>query len=220
MHWPKSEEIVRIDGKDSKSMLILREKVGLTRSEFTHDYLAELLRSVITAVVSALDRYIHDQIVTHCLKLLSRAEGEIPKELRQLKLPALTVKRSLEKLRADNGARPGTILKRDMQEMLHRDETFQSVSGIERGAKMLGLKNFWSELTTKIPSYTKSGDVQNALRGITKRRNQIVHEADIVTQERARDIKLRDITYSDAEKAVTFIIAFVDAFDELVAENC
>ena len=56
---------------------------------FTSDCIAELLLEVITAAISTLDRYIHDQIVTHCLKLLSRPEGDIPKELRPLKLPAL-----------------------------------------------------------------------------------------------------------------------------------
>jgi len=220
MHWPKSEEIVRIDGKDRNSLLILRAEIGMTRAEFTHDYLSELLRGAITSTVSALDRYIHDQIVNHAIKLLSRAEGDIPKELRQLRLPALTVKRSLEKLKSDSASRPGTILKRELQEMLHRDETFQSVSGVEKGARMLGLKDFWSELTKKLQDYTRRGDVQASLKKITKRRNQIVHEADVITQQKARKVKLRDISKSEAENAVSFIKSLVLAFDELVTENC
>ena len=220
MHWPQSEEIVRIDGENQNSMLILRAEVGMSRDEFTHDYISELLRGTITSAVSALDRYIHDQIVNHAIKLLSRAEADIPKELRQLRLPALTVKRSLEKLKADDTSKPGTILKRDLQEMLHRDETFQTVSGVERGARMLGIKDFWAELTKKIPAYTKSGDVQESLRKIATRRNQIVHEADVISQQRAREVKLRDITKPDAEHALTFIETFVSAFDALVTEAC
>lgn len=220
MHWSQSEEIVRIDGKDRNSMLILRAEVGMSRDEFAHDYISELLRGTITSAVSALDRYIHDQIVNHATRLLGRAEASIPKELKQLRLPVLTVKRSIEKSRNDGASRPGTILKRDLQKMLHRDETFQSVSGVERGAQMLGLKDFWAELTKKMSGYSKAGDVQESLRKIATRRNQIVHEADVITQQRAREIKLRDITKPEAENIVTFIETLVKAFDELVTENC
>lgn len=220
MHWPNSENIVRIDGKDKKSVLVLREELGLSRSEFTHDYVSELLRAVITSSISALDRYIHDQVVTHSLNLLRRAEADVPKELKKLRIPLLTVKKSLEKLRSNGTSRPGSILKADLREILHRDETFQNVSGVERGAKMLGIKDFWSELTKKMPGHTKSGDVQDRLREIATRRNQIVHEADVVIQERARLPKLRDISRTEAENARKFVCDLVAAFDNLVSENC
>lgn len=220
MRWPQSEEIVRIDGENRNSMLILRAEVGMSRDKFTHDYISELLRGTITAAVSALDRYIHDQIVNQALKLLSRPEVDVPKELKQLRLPVLTVKRSLQKLKADGAARPGTILKRDLQEMLHRDETFQTVPGVERAAHMLGMKDFWRELTKKIPDQCKAGDVQESLRKIATRRNQIVHEADVISQQRAREVKLRNITKAEAEKALTFIETFVLAFEALVIESC
>jgi len=220
MHWPVAETVVRVDGKNKNSMLILREELGLTRTEFTHDYVSELLRGVITSSISALDRYIHDQVSTQSLKLLRRPEANVPKELRQLKIPLLTAKKSLEKLRTDGNARPGSILKADLRDLLHRDETFQSVSGVERGAKMLGIKSFWSEMAKKLPGFTKAGDVQEALRGIATRRNQIVHEADLIIQDRARQPKLRDIARSEAEDAQDFICNFVSAFDELVDENC
>lgn len=220
MHWPNAEDIVRVDGKDRKSMLILREEVGLTREQFSHQYVSELLRGVIAACVSELDRYIHDQIACHCLSLLRRAEIDVPKELRQLKIPLLTAKKSLEKLRSNADSRPGGILKADLREVLHRDETFQSVSGVERGAKMLGLKDFWGNMVTKMDGFDQKGDIQSELRKITTRRNQIVHEADVIIQDRARFPRLRDISRAEAEDTLGFICIFVNSFDELVCENC
>lgn len=93
MRWPDAERIVRIDGKDGNSMLILREATGLDRKRFAHDYLSELLRAAIASAVAALDRYMHDLIVDRCIKLLSRPEDDIPKELRKLAIPVLETKR-------------------------------------------------------------------------------------------------------------------------------
>jgi hypothetical protein len=220
MHWPHSENIVRIDGKDKNSILVLREELGLSRVDFTHDYVSELLRGAITSSVSALDRYIHDQDISYSLILLRRPEDDIPKELRKLRIPLLTAKRSLEKLRSNGSSRPGSILKADLRKFLHRDQTFQNVSGVERGAQMLGIGDFWSEMASKIPGFTKAKDLQDALRKIAKRRNQIVHEADVIIQERARQPKLRDMTRSEAEEALDFVCEFVSAFDVLANENC
>jgi len=220
MRWPKSEKIVRVDGASKQSMLILRESVGLTRSEFAHEYLSEILRGVVTASVSALDRYIHDQVTDKSLQLLRRAEADVPKELRQIKVPLLTAKRSMEKLRGDSSARPGALLKAELREILHKEETFQSVASVEKGAKMLGIRDFWGRILAELPRFSSKGEVQEELRAVTHRRNQIVHEADLIIQERPRDTKLRDIGRSDAENALAFVEEFVFGVDRLVAEDC
>lgn len=220
MRWPKSEQIVRVDGANKQSMLILRESVGLTRSEFTHEYLSEILRGVVTASVSALDRYIHDQVTDKSLQLLRRAEEDVPKELRQIKVPLLTAKRSLEKLRSDSTSRPGALLKAELRDILHKEETFQNVAAVEKGAKMLGITDFWGRILTELPRFSSKGEVQDELRAVTRRRNQIVHEADLIIQERPRDTKLRDIGRSEAENAVNFVEEFVLGFDRLVAQDC
>ena len=216
MHWPAAENVVRIDGKDKKSMLILRESLGLSREQFTHQYASELLRAALSTSISALDRYMHDQIVSRSIGLLRRRVEDIPKELGNLRIPALTVKNSLEKLRSNVSARPGSILKKDLQDVLHRDETFQSVSGVERGAKLLGLKDFWKCVTNEMDGFTKPGDVQSQLKKIATRRNQIVHEADLILQQRARKPKLREISIGDAQGAIGFVELLVQAIDRLI----
>ena len=86
MHWPTGEAIVRVDGKDKQSLLILRPSLGLDHTNFTHDYLSELLRSAEVATVSALDRYVHDLVLRHAWALLRKPEARIPTELKALSL--------------------------------------------------------------------------------------------------------------------------------------
>jgi hypothetical protein len=111
MHWPQGEQIVRVDGKDAQSLLILRAATGLSRNQFTHDYLAELLRATVVATVSALDRYMHDIVVMHSWSLLTRSERGIPRELKKLEIPILAARHAVDKLRRDGKARPGVLLK-------------------------------------------------------------------------------------------------------------
>ncbi len=69
MHLPKGEKIVRIDGKDTNSMLVLRESLGITSDHFAHDYVSELLRSSVVNSVSAMDRYFHDLVLNRSCKV-------------------------------------------------------------------------------------------------------------------------------------------------------
>lgn len=86
MHWPQSENIVRVDGKGKNSFLVLRESLGIDRSHFSHEYSSELLRAVVVATVSAIDRYMHDIVVYHCWKLLSFPDDKVPSQLRKLSI--------------------------------------------------------------------------------------------------------------------------------------
>lgn len=83
MKWPASETVLRVDGANKNSILIVRESVGLSTRHFSHDYCAELLRAAVVGAVSALDRYCHDLIVRRSWKLLSQKEADIPAELKR-----------------------------------------------------------------------------------------------------------------------------------------
>lgn len=214
--WPAGEEIVRVDGKDRNSMLILRESIGVDRQHFAHDYLSELLRASVVAAVSALDRYLHDQVVKHCWKLLSRAEDEIPKKLKEIDLSPLVAKRALEKLRKNPKARPGGIVKEAIQQRLHKDYTFQSPSAVVDASKMLGLKDFWSEVASRMPGSPPKADVEATLREITYRRNRIVHEADLIQRTRHSRFKLREIGAAEAANWVSWMSDFVGAIDAFI----
>lgn len=215
MRWPKDEAIVRIDGKDRKSLLILRESLGIDADKFAHDYISELLRAAVVSVISALDRYMHDVVVDRSWSLLSLAEDDIPNELKRLRLPVLATKKALEKLRKEKSSRPGNIVKKELQKHLHIEFTFQKKSDIEKGAKMLGVQDFWGKVAAELGGNQTKAHIQERLTEIAKRRNQIVHEADLILKMKAKQISQREITHSEASDAVRWIKNFVEALNKV-----
>jgi len=213
--WSLSERVTRIDGKDKQSVLLLRESVGVNREHFAQEYTSEILRSSIVAGISSLDKYMHDIVVEKCWKLLNGPEKNIPKSLAALKVPVLATKKALDSMRGDGNSRPGSQIKLAIQEMLHREFTFQNVSGIEQGAKMLGIKNFWQEVADKMPNSPSKGDIQKQLTKVARRRNKIVHEADIVRKISAKNITQNEISHKEASDMVNWIKDFVYAMDSV-----
>jgi len=213
MGWPVGEEIERIDGRNKQSILILRAELGVSREKFGHEYCSELLRSAIASSVSALDRYLHDALVHRCITLLRRRDEDIPRKLKELRLPVLTTKKALEKLRADANSRPGAILKKEIQDVLHKEHTFQNPHGIETCASMLGISSLWTVVAREMPGRRSGATTKDELRRITRRRNQIVHESDLILQTSASRVKSRPITRSEAVEAVKFVKDFVQAFE-------
>ncbi|HPN95637.1 MAG TPA: HEPN domain-containing protein [bacterium] len=217
MHWPNAEKIVRIDGKDKKSLLILRQELAISREQFAHEYVSELLRSCIVSAVSALDRYLHDLVVERCWPLLNQPVENIPKELRNVRIPILQGMSATERLRKDPKARPGHVFKKAVQDILH-EETFQSSREVEKAAGMLGIKDFWGQVASCMPSYNQKKlakkPIIDELNRIVARRNKIVHEADIERQLKGRDVKLRDIKPAEAKIIVDWLDTFVHAIDK------
>jgi hypothetical protein len=217
MHWPKTEKIVRVDGKDRNSLLILREAAGIDRDKFTHDYLAELLRATIVATVSALDRYMHDIVIFHSWALLNRADEKIPKELKKLQIPVLSARHAVDKVRSDAKARPGVLVKEALREQLHREYTFQRPDDVQKAVLMLGVDDFWGKVAAAMPGTPKKDEVIKTLREIAQRRNQIVHEADIMRKAKAKTITMRDISARTAADWAVWMRSFVGAIDSVVA---
>lgn len=218
MRWPATEQIVRIDGKDKNSVLVFREACGITREHFTHDYLSELLRSAVVASVSALDRLMHDHIVKHSWKLLTRNEAEVPSRLKSLPISAIDARKALEQLRKNSKARPGNAIKKAIQERLHRDFTFQSPDSVLEAAKILGINDFWSQVASKMPNSPEKSEVISTLRSIANRRNQIVHEADLVRTHKSQP-SLRPISHTEAREWCTWMRNFGQAVDEVISES-
>jgi RiboL-PSP-HEPN len=215
MHWPEQERIVRVDGKDRNSVLVLREACGIDRDRFAHDYLSEILRGAVVAAVSALDRYMHDLLVKYSWKLLSRKVEDIPNQLKCLHVTALDTRKALEHLRKDPKARPGHLVKQALQVTLHREFTFQNPDSVLKAAKMLGIEDFWGKVAKEMPGNPTKSDVMLSLKGITARRNQIVHEADLVRTRRA-EARLQDISHSQAQEWVDWMEQFGNAIQKVV----
>lgn len=217
MHWPKTEKIVRVDGKDRNSILILREAAGVDRDKFTHEYLSELLRATVVATVSALDRYMHDIVVHHSWALLNRSDEKIPKELKKLHIPVLSARHAVDRIRSDAKARPGVLVKEALRDQLHREFTFQRPDDVQKAALMLGVDDFWGNVAVAMPGEPKKDAVIRTLREIAQRRNQIVHEADIIRKAKAKTTTMRDISAKNALEWANWMRSFVAAVDSVVA---
>ena len=216
MHWPASESIVRVDGKGADSILILRESLGIDRSRFTHDYTSELLRAAIVASVSAVDRYFHDIVVYHCWGLISRPEDQIPKQLLKISIPILAAKKAVEKGRSNNKSRPGHIVKKAIQEQLHRTFTFQNPDDIVKAAQMLAITDFWGRIANEMPDSQSKDAIIQRLKEIGRRRNQIVHEADLILKTKAKQLTLREVSPKYARDTVDWISSFGHAADKVI----
>lgn len=214
MNWPLKNQIIRIDGADS--FLIIRDKPGLTRDRFEHDYVSEALRAAVVAAISALDRYFHDVVVEKSWKLLSRSPSSVPKKLANLSIPALVTKQALAKMRKDRKSRPGLLVKQAIQNTLHRS-TFQNSFEIDDCIGMLGVSPFWSSVAARMPGRPRVQDVKNRLNEIAERRNRIVHEADLVRKIKGKKDTLRDITRTEAARMVTWVTDFIEAADSVVS---
>jgi hypothetical protein len=59
-------------------------------------------------------------------------------------------------------------------------------------------------------------NVHTILNKIAKRRNQIVHEADLVRKIKGKKITLREIKYSDTKNDIEFLEKFVESVDEII----
>lgn len=219
MRWPAREKIVRIDAHDGDSMLILREAVGISSEYFEHDLISELLRASVMSSVSALDRYMHDLIMKKIWGIMDKAESSIPPKLRKISIPAYEVKKAMKKIRKNKDSRPGGKIKIAIQDVLHREYTFQKPDDVQAGAQILGIEDFWKKVADEMPGQPPKKEVINKLRAISKRRNQIVHEADLPRTIRSRGTKFRDIKYKYAGDIVEWMSQFVSAIDRVASQN-
>lgn len=211
MHWPQKVRVVRVDGENS--LLILKDPpLGLTPDRFDHSFASELLRSAVVSAVSSMDRYLHDVAVSRCFTLLNGAEKDLPKKLAKLEMPAISAFKATKALRKDARSRPGNQLKKALQEKLH-SITFQSPAGIEEFCQLVGIKDFWRKIETEMGGGLSPDEMKSMLLAIVRRRNQIVHEADLERQIKARRFAIREIEENFAHHTVDLIQKFVKAIE-------
>lgn len=218
MHWNQGEEVVRVDGENNGSVLLYKGSLDIPADRFQHDYVSELLRSAIVSSVSALDRYLHDQIVQWCWSSLDQKEEDVPKALAYFPIPALEVRKLVLYVRKNPKSRPGERFKALVQEELHK-RPLQGPRDIEYAAKLLGISNVWRTLSEKLGDEVEPDAVKAKLSQIVRRRNQIVHEADIYLKLRGTKLHIRKITKSDAQDSVHWISEFVRAMDRVINDD-
>lgn len=217
MHWNGSTSLMRVDG--ASSILIIKDPpLGLTREHFSHGYASELLRSSVVSSISAMDKYFHDKALNRCFSLLNGPEKNLPKKLKRLEFSALSAFKAAKKLREDPSARPGNQLKKVLQDKLHTI-TFQDVNGVNEAVELMDVKDFWRRVGTKLNPEASASYLQEHLRQYVRRRNQIVHEADLERRLKARKYAIRPIEKNYAQSCCKFISSFVEAADAVIEET-
>lgn len=199
MHWPKNKAFERVDGEHA--ILILPEECGLSAHEFREEYLNELLRSSIVAIVSALDRYCHEVISSAAIK---QFDAKNP-NLHRMEISLQAVHSVLTRPK-----RPKNALRVAIQKTLY-ERTFQSPHDIAEGFKLAGKSKIWTACSKQMNC--EAQDIITRLSEIVRRRNRIVHEGDLVRHERAGGVRCHPISAEEVKGIVLWVGSLVDALE-------
>ncbi|MFH0801121.1 MAG: hypothetical protein V2A78_01855 [bacterium] len=214
MHWPATNSIERIDGKDA--IIILKNKASLTPNHFSSAFLEDMLRAALAFGMSALDRYIHERVIKGIIKALK--SGSLTKQQEEFSIPVKTaIQISEEALRAHKtgkNIRTANIVRKKVQELLHK-RPFQNWREIEYAFNLLGVTNLSGELQTayRIPNIKLKKDKLNQ---IANRRNSIVHEGDLEKHERGGAAKMLPITKKYVKDSLEFLDELVSNLEKVV----
>ncbi|HDR9105146.1 TPA: hypothetical protein QDB05_005021 [Burkholderia vietnamiensis] len=208
MRWPGASQIERIDSKDA--VIVLRDGATLTTDHFTQEWLDDQLRAALTFGVSALDRYVHERVIKGIVPALKKSP--LTRQQEEFSIPVSTAIQISEEAvaaqRSGENIRPANIVRKKVQELLHK-RPFQSYREIDYAFCLLGIK----DLTRQLQTLYGVGDmkpIKNQLGHIAMRRNQIVHEGDLVVHERGGQVKWHTITRKYVADSLDFLDVFVN----------
>lgn len=213
MRWPKGSDITRIDSKDA--VVVLKADATLTSDHFSQAWLDDQLRASLVFGVSALDRYVHERVVKGLIPALKKRP--LNKQQEELALPVSTTLQlageAVAARKKGKNNRPSNIVRKKIQELLYK-RPFQSFREIEYAFCLLGIKN----LAGQLQAAYRVGDlkeVREQLSNIAMRRNQIVHEGDLVRHERGGSIKWHPIPRKYVADSLDFIDDFVNHLESV-----
>lgn len=192
-----------------------------TIAQFTHDGLSDLLRAALTAAVSALDKYLHDRVVKGSWKMLANNADEIQGAWKKIQFPVTEIYACLKKAKGSspkgNPGRPGATVKVHISTILYK-HTFQSTEEVVFASKLLGIEDVFQKLADGMGRKWSKPKVVSTLSKLVRRRNQIVHEADLIRKTKSKQASRHDVTRAYAVDSIKFIRKLVDAFDNLKSE--
>jgi len=213
MNWPAGADIERVDSADA--VFILRPTSQLTTKDFTHTVLDDQLRAALTFGVSALDRYVHERVIKGIIPALKSGKLNRPQE--EFSIPVATAIKISEDAvaaqRRGENIRPANIVRKKVQEILYR-RPFQSFRDIDFAFQLLGIATLETQLRNAYGVQDCKG-IKKQLSGIATRRNQIVHEGDLVRHERGGQIRRHGITRKYVTDSLDFLDQFVTSLENV-----
>lgn len=159
----------------------------------------DLYRAAWVQAISALDHWLHREIIRRAIVLINDTGRERPDQLARLAIPFGLV----EKMRQT----PVSAILRDYLEDHLGWQSFQAADKIQGALRLVVVKTasvIWTEVSTFLgmtPDAVKKRHAE-----VVSRRNQIAHEADL-----RPDGTRRPITADEATAAVSWIADFAGA---------
>lgn len=213
MHWPQQSVIQRIDSKDA--IIILRHASATPATAFSSPGLDDVLRASVVLGISALDRYVHERIVKRIVTAL-RSRG-LSRHQEEFMVPAtLALELSADLLKAQKGGklkRPANEVRKALQKTLHK-QPFHSWREIEHAFALIGI----TDVAGQIQSAARLSSIkpmQRQLDHIVRRRNEIVHEGDLVRHERGGKVRCQSIDAGFVQHSLDFLDDLVLKLDDV-----
>ena len=153
----------------------------------------DLYRAAWSQAVSALDHWLHQEVLEHAVALVRSPERPLPDRLAKLKMPFSTVEQM-----ADNSV--DSVFAEFIEEEIRRD-TYQRSKGIGEGLRLvthLNAQQIWERIAEGLG--TNAAAARDRQDKIVDRRNRIAHQADL-----DRDGRRTPMSADEVEAAVAWI---------------
>jgi hypothetical protein len=142
---------------------------------------------------------------------------ELPKSLAQTKVPFSDLARLADSaLSAQQGGRsirPWVQVKNALQGQLLQ-ETFQSYEQVGNAFALAGIRKAWGQVAAHLTDQPSA--IKSRLNRLVHRRNQIVHEGDIMRGSRPRDIHFNPIDATEVSQDVDWVETLIGAMQQVV----
>lgn len=159
--------------------------------------------------VAALDTYLHWAVARAPLE-------NMPVTLKKLEVSFDDLVTLSEAMVADRAKTRPKVRVRHVLERVILTKTFQSKRAVEDAMQMLGRRNAFEKISTKIVPHQTKIDIGERLDRIVRRRNQIVHEGDLQRQSRPQQIKRESVDASTIQDDLVWLRSFVVAINDVL----
>jgi restriction system protein len=167
--------------------------IGANYGDLAAAHPEDLYRAAWSQAVSALDHWLHQEVLEHAVALVRSDERPLPDRLSKLRMPFATVEQM-----TDNSV--GSVFAEFIEEETRRD-TYQRSKGISEGLRLvthLNADQIWGCIAEGLG--TTAAAARDRQDRIVNRRNRIAHQADL-----DKDGRRSPMPVSEVEAAVSWI---------------
>lgn len=160
--------------------------LGVNYGDLAAAHPEDLYRAAWSQAVSALDHWLHQEVLEHAVALVRSEDRPLPERLSKLRMPFATVEQMV-----DNSV--GSVFAEFIAEEIRRD-TYQRSKGISEGLRLithLNAQQIWEHVAAGLG--TDAGAARDRQDKIVNRRNQIAHQADLDSEGRRTPMSAAEV---------------------------